>query len=76
MAVLNVKDFPDALYRKIRRRAKKECRSVAQEVICLLREATEQPKPLSIKTLRGLGKELWDEQDASELIAKERDAWD
>jgi plasmid stability protein len=33
MAVLNIKSVPDKLYRKLQLRAKRERRSVAQEVI-------------------------------------------
>ena len=48
MATLNVKNLSDALYRKLRARAKRDRRSVAQEVTHLLSEALETPKPLSI----------------------------
>ena len=57
MAVLNVKNFPDALYKKLKARAKREHRSVAQEVTHLLSDALETAKPLSILELKGLGKE-------------------
>lgn len=56
MATLNVKGFPDGLYRRLQARAKKDRRSLAQEVIYLLQEAIEAPKPLSILELQGLGK--------------------
>jgi plasmid stability protein len=76
MATLNIKNFPDALYRKLQTRAKKEHRSVAQEVTRLLSEAVNQPKTRSILELRGLGKELWKGIDAAEYIKRERDSWD
>jgi plasmid stability protein/predicted nucleic acid-binding protein len=45
MATLNVKNLPDALYRKLKARAKRERRSVAQEVTILLTEALERAAP-------------------------------
>ena len=76
MATLNVKNLPDALYRKLKARAKSERRSVAQEVAQLLSEALEAPKPLSILELRGLGKEHWKGVDAASHVNKERASWD
>ena len=76
MATLNVKNLPDALYRKLQARARRERRSVAQEVTQILSDALETPKPLSILELRGLGKELWQNVDATEHVGRERTAWD
>jgi len=75
MATLNVKNLPDGLYRKLKARAKREHRSVAQEVTMLLSEALEAPRAHSILELRGLGKDLWTGVDAAEYIARERDSW-
>jgi len=75
MATLNVKNLPDALYRKLKARARRERRSVAQEVTVLLSRALEEPAPLSILELRGLGKELWRDVDAGAHVARERTAW-
>ncbi len=58
MATLNIKNLSDALYRKLQKRAKKHHRSVAQEVTTILAEAVEQPEPLSILDLQGLGKDV------------------
>jgi plasmid stability protein len=44
MATLNVKNLPDSLYRKLQARAKRQRRSVAQEVTQILSEALEAPK--------------------------------
>jgi len=76
VATLNVKNLPDALYRKLQARAKREHRSVAQEVKHLLTEALDTPKPLSILELRGLGKELWEGIDPAKYIEEERNSWD
>lgn len=75
MATLNIKNMPDALYKKLQARAKRQHRSVAQEVTHLLSEALEASKPLSILQLQGLGKEQWTDIDAAAHIQRERDAW-
>ena len=76
MATLNIKDFPDPLYKKLQARAKRERRSVAQEVTHLLSEAVEKTKLLSILELRGLGKEHWHGIDAAAHVEQERASWD
>ena len=76
MAILNIKNLPDKLYRKLQARAKRDRRSVAQEVTHLLSEALEAPKPLSIFDLRGLGKEYWQDVEASSHVERERVSWD
>lgn len=76
MATLNVKNLPDALYRKLQRRARERRRSVAQEVRVILEEAVGRPAPLSILELRGLGKEAWSEVDAAAHVDAERRSWD
>jgi plasmid stability protein len=76
VATLNVKNFPDALYKKLQVQAKRERRSVAQEVTKLLTGALDSPKRLSILDLKGLGKEHWRDLDAAEHVDKERVSWD
>lgn len=76
MAILNIKNLPDALYKKLQARAKRQHRSIAQEVTNLLRAALETPKPLSILDLKGLGKEHWKGVDPSKHVARERRSWD
>lgn len=76
MATLNVKNLPDALYRKLQARARRDRRSVAQEVTHLLSEALEEPKALSILELKGLGKDLWKGIDAADHVRRERASWD
>ena len=76
MATLNVKNLPDALYKKLQAQAKRERRSVAQEVTRLLSEALDSPQRLSILDLKGLGKKHWRGTDAVEHVEKERAAWD
>ena len=76
MATLNIKKMPDRLYRKIQARANREHRSVAQEVIHILSQATEDARSFSILELQGLGKEVWSKVDASKHVSKERRGWD
>lgn len=76
MAILNIKNLPDALYKKLQARAKRQHRSIAQEVTHLLSDALETPKPLSILDLKGLGKSHWKGIDASTHIERERSSWE
>ena len=76
MATLNIKNLPDALYRKLQARAKRQRRSVAQEVTHLLSEALDAPKRLSILELQGLGKEHWQDVDPIAHVERERASWD
>ena len=76
MAILNVKNLPDRLYRKLRARAKKNHRSVAQEVTHILEQAVTSPKELSIMELEGLGSAHWATVDAARHVAEERDSWE
>ncbi len=76
MATLNIKNLPDALHEKLKARAKREHRSVAQEVTVLLSVALDTPPPLSIMDLQGLGKQLWLGVDAAVHVETERAAWD
>jgi plasmid stability protein len=76
MAILNVKNLPDALYRKLRDRARRQRRSISQEVIHTLSQALEAETPLSILELRGLGKTRWRGVDSRTHVARERRSWD
>ncbi|MFV2055694.1 MAG: hypothetical protein ACC707_04465 [Thiohalomonadales bacterium] len=76
MATMNIKNFPDPLYEELRDRAKREHRSISQEVVHLLETATKQPEIRSLLELRGLGKQIWRDVDTSKYISKERDTWD
>ncbi len=76
MATLNVKNVPDGLYEKLRARAKMHHRSVAQEVTHLLSQVLEEPEPLSILELQGLGKDHWQGVDAADHVERERSSWE
>jgi plasmid stability protein len=76
VATLNVKEFPDGLYRRLKARAKRNHRSIAQEVTHILSEAVRGPELGSVLELRGLGRELWAGVDAAEHVEDERRSWD
>ena len=76
MATLNVKNLSDSLYRRLKKRAKQQHRSVAQEVTKILSDALESPDTLSILALRGLGKDQWAAIDAAAQVEVERKSWD
>ncbi len=71
-----LRGLPERLYRKLRARAKRNHRSMTQEVTHLLIQALDEPEPLSILELQGLGKELWADIDGAGYIDAERRAWD
>jgi len=60
MATLNIKNFPEALYRRLRKRADEQRRSVAQEVTRIIERELERGERVSILELKGLGKEIWE----------------
>lgn len=77
MATLNVKNFPDSVYGRLKEMADQENRSVSQQVVHLLSKAVEHPSsPHSILELAGLGKDLWERIDASRHVDDERSSWD
>lgn len=76
MATLNIKSLPDPLYDRLRERARANHRSIAQEVTHILSEVLEEPEPVSLLDLQGLGKEIWADADAAEHVATERRSWD
>ncbi len=76
MATLNVKNVPERLYRRLQARAKRQLRSVSQEVIHILGDAVEQAPPLSILDLKGLGKEIWSDLDPVSHVETERNSWE
>lgn len=76
MATLNIKNFSGSLYERLRARAERHHRSIAQEVTHILERTLEEPEELSILELEGLGAELWEGVDAGEHVEHERDSWD
>ncbi|MEO8197894.1 MAG: hypothetical protein ABI689_14350 [Thermoanaerobaculia bacterium] len=75
MATLNIKNLPDGLYRRLRRRAKERHRSTAQEVTHILSAALEEPEMHSLLELRGLGRSAWQGTDSAHHVEDERGSW-
>jgi plasmid stability protein len=76
MATLNVKNFPDGLYRRLKVRAKKNHRSLSGEVTILLLEAMIRPAPkYTVDDLKGLGAGFWKGKNIQKWIDRERDSW-
>jgi plasmid stability protein len=76
VATLNMKNLPDDLYGKLKARARRERRPVAQKVNGLLAAALDSPKGLSIMDLPGLGSGLSRGVDAAGHVETERASWD
>jgi plasmid stability protein len=76
MATLNIKNLPDSLYRRLKARAEREHRSIAQQVTHMLEEALREPEQVSILELEGLGREAWANIDAAGHVTAERESWD
>ncbi len=74
MATLNVKGFPDDLYRKLKKRAKEEGRSIASEVTHLLSRDLNRSRPYTVDDLKGLAGP-WKDVDVAKWIDRERDSW-
>ncbi len=75
MATLNIKNLPDGLYRRLRRRAKERHRSTAQEVTHILSAALDEPELHSLLELRGLGRSAWQGIDPARHVEGERSSW-
>jgi plasmid stability protein len=76
MATLNIKKFPDDLYKLLQQRAEIDRRSLAQEIICLLQSALHEAEKPSILNLRGLGKKRWKGINATRHVDSERESWE
>lgn len=76
MATLNIKNFPDDIYERLREQAQRQRRSIAQEVIHLLDQQVGPQPVRSILEFQGLGKETWQGVDAAEHVDRERASWD
>lgn len=76
MATLNIKNFPAGLYRRLKERARREHRSISQEVTRIVERALDEEVPLSILEIEGLGEEIWQGRDAAAYVDAERRSWD
>lgn len=76
MATLNIKNFDDALYTKLKVRAAEQHRSIAQEVAHILSTTLAAAQPMSILELQGLGRDLWIGVNVARYVDDERASWD
>jgi plasmid stability protein len=76
MATLNIKNLDDSLYDRLKQRAERQHRSIAQEVTHILSATLANDEPRSLLELEGLGSDLWRGVDAAEHVRRERDSWD
>lgn len=74
LATLNVKNFPDDLYAKLKKRAKQEGRSVSSEVTQLLARDLNRPRKYTVDDLKSLAGP-WKDVDVEKWIDRERDSW-
>ena len=50
--------------------------NVMSKIIAMLKHSTKETKPINITKIKGLGKEVWQDVNIENYIAKEREAWD
>lgn len=72
MATLNVKNLPEDLHRRLKRRAKQERRSIAGHVKWLIEQDSARPKRYTVDDLKGLGGP-WKGVDIQKWLDRERD---
>jgi plasmid stability protein len=72
LATLNVKKFPDPLYRELKRRARSEGRSLAREVTILLQEQLTVPKKYKIGDWPKLAGGLWKGNEIEKFLEEGR----
>jgi len=75
MATLNVKNFPDLLYERLKKQAKRDGRSVASEVAVLLEGALVRSGRYTVGDLKGIGAGTWKDVDILKWLDRERDSW-
>lgn len=75
MPTLNIKNFPDDIYERLREQAQLQRRSISQEVIHLLSQQVGPQTVRSILEFQGLGKETWQDIDAAKHVDRERASW-
>lgn len=75
MPTLNIKNVPERLYRELAARARRDCRTVPEQVLLLLDEMVGPRETESILELKGLGKDRWRDIDPAEYVDQERESW-
>jgi len=75
MATLNVKNFPEPLYERLKDRARKDGRSLSSEVEYLLAQQLLRDPKYTLADWQGVGAEIWKGVDADAFVRKERKSW-
>ncbi len=75
MATLNVKNFPDDLYRQLRKRARQRGRSLSREVTMLLSEQIHRPKKYTVQDWPKLLGGAFQGRDVEAFLEEERESW-
>ncbi|MEI6822942.1 MAG: hypothetical protein WCL51_13495 [Bacteroidota bacterium] len=50
--------------------------NVMSKIVSMLKHSSNETKSINITKLKGLGKEVWQDVNIENYIAKEREAWD
>ncbi len=50
--------------------------NVMSKIVSMLKHSSNETKSINITKLKGLGKEIWQDVNIENYIAKEREAWD
>jgi hypothetical protein len=76
VATLNIKNFPEGLYKRLKARAKREGRSLAREVTMLLQKGVSQrPKKYTLRDWPRLLGGPFRGVDVEKFIDEERNSW-
>ncbi len=75
MPTLNIRNVPERLYRELEARARRDRRTVPEQVLHLLDEVVRPRETGSILELKGLGKERWGDIDPAAYVDQERESW-
>lgn len=73
---ITISDLPEDIYTKLKERAERGHRSVAQEISRIVSEALSGGPRASVMELHGLGRESWSGIDPKAYLDELRGTWD
>jgi antitoxin FitA len=73
---LSIKNAPEKVVRKLKKRAERNHRSLQGELMAIITEAAERPQPLTLKELveRGRQRGLSSPAEAAAIVRADRDS--
>jgi plasmid stability protein len=73
---LSIKNAPEKLVRKLKKRAERNHRSLQGELMAIITEAVERPQPMTFKELveRGRRLGLTSPAEAADIVRADRDS--